>query len=134
MAQIKRFGYGLQALLVLASDSEQITSAEIAKRIHLEPTALRKIMSMLVEACIVEVKQGRSGGYQLLRKPEQIPLSQVYKAVYEKEPIMDGMLETAGSHLLEGRVRQSFEGIMADMSRQVELVLSRYTIADLLDG
>lgn len=42
MAELKRFGYGLQALVVLATVPGQYSSAEIAEQIHCEPTALRR--------------------------------------------------------------------------------------------
>lgn len=109
MAQIKRFGFGVQALIVLASDSEQRSSTEIAEHIHCEPTALRKILSQLAEAGIVEVKQGRTGGYQLARSPQQITLKEVYKSLHEEDPLWDRMLDTTGNHLFGRKVRVSFQ-------------------------
>jgi len=133
LAQLKRFGFGLQALIVLASDTEQCSSAEIADRIQGEPTQLRKILSQLAEAGIVEVKQGRTGGYQLARKPEEITLAQIYRALHEEEPQWDRMLETTGSHLFGQKVHLSFRKIMFDINTQVIQVLGTYTIADLQD-
>ena len=40
MAQIKRLGFGLQAIILLAWENDYMTSADIAGRIRCEPTAL----------------------------------------------------------------------------------------------
>lgn len=132
MAQLKRFGFGVQALIVLASGSELRSSADIADQIRCEPTALRKILAQLGEAGIVEVKQGRAGGYQLARRPENITLIDVYTSLHEEEPQWDRMLDTTGSHLFGRNVHASFKKIMADISAQVAQVLGNYTIADLI--
>ncbi|MCL6459424.1 MAG: Rrf2 family transcriptional regulator [Gorillibacterium sp.] len=133
MAQLKRFGFGLQALIALASQPDQWSSAEIAEHIHCEPTALRKILSQLAEAGLVEVKQGRTGGYRLGKRPEEMTLSEVYRAVHDEDPQWDRMLETTGAGLFGSKVRDSFYKIMNDINSQVDGVLSTYTIADLVE-
>jgi len=134
MAQLKRFGFGVQALIVLARSAELRSSAEIAEQIRCEPTALRKILAQLSDAGLVEVKQGRAGGYQLTRRPESITLLEVYNSVYEEEqPQWDRMLDTTGNHLFGRNVHESFKQIMSDINTQVAQVLGTYTVADLLD-
>jgi Rrf2 family protein len=133
MAQLKRFGFGLQALIAMASDSNQWSSVEIADHIHCEPTALRKILSQLAEAGLLEVKQGRTGGYRLIKRPDEITLSEVYKSVYEEEPQWDRMLDTTDEGLFGTKVQKSFHKIMADITMQVDFVLRKYTIADMIE-
>ncbi|WP_027092276.1 Rrf2 family transcriptional regulator [Cohnella thermotolerans] len=133
MAQLKRFGFGLQALIVLATNAELRSSAEIAEQIRCEPTALRKILAQLGEAGIVEVRQGRAGGYQLARKPEDITLFDVYTSLHDEEPIWDRMLDTTGNHLFGRKVHDSFKKIMGDINAHVVQVLGTYTVADMLD-
>lgn len=133
MAELKRFGYGLQALVVLAANPGQYSSVEIAQQIHCEPTALRKILSRLTEAGYIEVRQGRGGGYTLARQPGEITLSEVYLSLHDDVPMLDGMLDTTGNHLFGHKVRQSFDQIMTDIRVEVEQVLKSYTIADLIE-
>ena len=132
MAQLKRFGFGLQALIAMASRPDQWSSAELADQIRCEPTALRKILSQMTEAGLVEAKQGRSGGYKLVKRPEEITLVEVYRSVHEADPGWDGIADTAGDGWLGETVRESFGRIMADINVQVVRVLGTYTIADLL--
>ena len=133
MAELKRFGFGLQALIVLASAVGQYSSAEIAEHIHCEPTALRKILSRLTDAGFIEVRQGRGGGYTLAKRPEDITLAEVYHSLHDEAPLWDRMLDTTGSHLFGKKVRESFEHIMTDIHSHVDQVLLSYTVADLLD-
>ncbi|KHL95128.1 TrmB family transcriptional regulator [Paenibacillus sp. IHB B 3415] len=133
MAELKRFGYGLQALVVLASSKEQYSSREIAEQIRCEPTALRKILSRLTEAGYIEVRQGRGGGYMLAKQPGDITLAEVYLSMHDDVPMLDSMLDTTGNHLFGQKVRQSFDQIMTDIRFQVEHVLKSYTVADLVE-
>ena len=84
MAELKRFGFGLQALIVLATRSGQYSSNEIASYIHCEPTALRKILSRLTDGGFIEVRQGRGGGYTLAKRPGEITLAEVYRRCMTK--------------------------------------------------
>lgn len=132
MAQLKRFGLGLQALIVLATEEDLRSSAELAARIQCEPTALRKVLAQLGDAGIVDVRQGRSGGYELTRSAEAITLFEVYSALHEEQPIWDRMLDTTGNHGFGQRVNESFQTIMSDINTQVTKVLGTYTVADLI--
>lgn len=133
MAQIKRFGFGLQALLALASQPDQWSSGEIAEHLRCEPTALRKMLAQLAEAGFIEVKQGRTGGYRLVKPPHEITLSEIYRAVYDEEPQWENMFETRGEAPPGEKMRSTFHRIRTDINKQVYGVLSTYTLADLLD-
>lgn len=132
MAELKRFGFGLQALVVLASRAGQYSSAEIAEHINGEATALRKILSRLTDAGIVEVSQGRGGGYTIARRPEDITLAEVYRSLQDEGAQWERMLDTTGNNFFGKKVRESFEQIVTDMHTQIDHVLLSYTIADLI--
>jgi len=132
MAELKRFGFGLQAIIVLASHAGQCSSEEIARHIHCEPTALRKILARLTECGLIEVKQGRGGGYTLAKRPEDINLVEVYHSVHNQGPQWDRMLDTTGDNLFGNKMRASFGEIMNNVHSQVDSVLQSYTIADLM--
>lgn len=133
MAQLTRFGFGVQALIALASRRDQWSSAEIASLISCEPTALRKILSQLAEAGLIDVKQGRSGGYRLVKRPEEITLFEVYQSLHNEDPQWGRMADTTGEGLFGAKVRESFTRIMTDINFQVTRVLGNYTIADLVE-
>jgi Rrf2 family protein len=133
MAQLKRFGLGLQALIVLATNDDICSSAEISEQIQCEPTSLRKILAQLGDAGIIEVRQGRSGGYELTRSPEEITLFEIYTSLHEEQPKWDRMLDTTGNHDFGLKVNESFQKIMTEINMQVTKVLGNYTVADLME-
>jgi Rrf2 family protein len=133
MAQIKRLGFGIQALIALASQPDQWSSGEIAEHLRCEPTALRKILAQLAEAGFIEVKQGRTGGYRLIKPPGEITLSEVYRAVYDEEPQWENIFETRGEAPPGDKMKAAFHRIRTDINKQVDGVLSTYTLDDLLD-
>lgn len=80
-----------------------------------------------------KVQQGRAGGYQLARKPEEITLAEIYRSLHEEEPQWDRMLDTTGNHLFGKKVHESFRNIMVEINDQVNYVLGTYTVADLIN-
>ncbi|ANS74811.1 TrmB family transcriptional regulator [Paenibacillus yonginensis] len=133
MAQVKRLGFGLQALRLLAKENRFMTSSEIAEVLGCEPTALRKVMAQLAESKLLEVRQGRMGGYKLFRSPEQIPLSEVFEAVRDDEAEWQGMLDTLQDAAEGSKIQNVFGRILNDINTVVEKTLGTYTVADLLE-
>jgi DNA-binding IscR family transcriptional regulator len=66
----------------LESGSNQGTTSEaIAKSLHTNPVAVRKILKLLEREGLVALCQGRHGGVGLRRPASRITLGQIYKAV-----------------------------------------------------
>ncbi|QAY66492.1 RrF2 family transcriptional regulator [Paenibacillus protaetiae] len=135
MAQLKRFKYGFQALLVLSSSPELRSSTEIAERINCEPTALRKILAQMADASIVEVRQGRTGGYQLAKQPDQITLFEVYTSLHEVDLLQDPFTDKAAAYTFGGdKMLNSFSRLFEEINEQVKKVLGQHTVAEFLEG
>ncbi|GEK34942.1 RrF2 family transcriptional regulator [Kurthia sibirica] len=133
MAQIKRFGYGLQAMLVMTSHNKLHSSSEIAKLIQYEKTQLRKILSLLVEAQLVSVQQGRGGGYYMTKNSKDISLFAIYNAVNPgQQPEWHRLLATTGENYFGQQVNESFEEITSELSLAIKAILTKYTLHDLL--
>ncbi|MET0212636.1 MAG: Rrf2 family transcriptional regulator [Vicinamibacterales bacterium] len=79
----KKSKYGLKALLVLAEDPGRgpVQSSELAVRQRLPKKFLEAILLELKRHGLVQSKKGRSGGYVLSRRPGDITLSQVIRAL-----------------------------------------------------
>lgn len=133
MAQVKRLGYGLQALKLLAEQNRHMNSSELATALHCEPTALRKVLSQLAEQGLLDVRQGRCGGYKLSVPPDDIPLSAIYLAVKDEAAEWQGMLDTLKVNVSSERVESVFKQVLSEINHALEQKLRDYTIADLLD-
>ena len=79
----KKSKYGLKALLVLAEETGRgpVQSSELAERQRLPKKFLEAILLELKRHGLVQSKKGRTGGYVLSRKPGDITIGQIIRAL-----------------------------------------------------
>jgi Rrf2 family protein len=76
-----RFSVSVQIMLTLAYHDEELTNSEgLAKILKTNATFIRKLVSNLVEAKLVESFRGKGGGIKLARKAQDITLKEIYVA------------------------------------------------------
>ena len=75
--------YGLRCLLQLAKTGETggLTVREIAVREGLSPAYVEKLLRHMNRAGLTQSVRGIKGGYHLTRKPQEISLAQVVRAL-----------------------------------------------------
>jgi Rrf2 family transcriptional repressor of oqxAB len=130
----KWFGLAVQALIILSNENIQTCpSVEIAGYLQSEATLLRRVMAVLAREGLIETREGRDGGYRLLRAPESITLADVYSALRVGSPLCFGIKETTGTHPFGIEMKAAFTDITNEMDQSLREVLSRYTIADLAE-
>lgn len=82
MAANSRFAVAVHAVTKMAFAGDQyITSEDIAVSVNTNPVVIRRILSALAKAKIVESQTGKSGGSRLARKADQIALAEIYRAI-----------------------------------------------------
>ena len=82
MLTSRRIYYGLRMLCDLATNREGFQSAHTLAGIYQAPeTFLRRILMDLRRAGFVEAQKGRIGGYKLAKKPEEIKVGTVIRAL-----------------------------------------------------
>lgn len=77
--------YAIKALVYIAQNSknvESIRTIEIATNANIPKKFLEQILLELKNNRIVSSRQGRNGGYYLLKKPKDISLATIYR-LYE---------------------------------------------------
>ncbi|EQD36239.1 Transcriptional regulator, Rrf2, partial [mine drainage metagenome] len=75
-----RFLLAVRAIAWLAEADSVCSSSLIADSVHAHATFLRRLFAPLVRSGVVEVREGRVGGYALGRSPDQITLADIYHA------------------------------------------------------
>jgi len=127
-----RFGVAVRALVWMAQTGGVIPSAAIAGRLKSHATFLRRVMIPLVQAGIVEAREGRDGGYFLRRSAEQITLAEVYLAVKAEGADCSQRAETDVVCDEAGKgIEMVLQEVILQTEEQVIAVLQRHTIADL---
>jgi Rrf2 family protein len=81
-----RFRTAVHALAVIAYVPErQATSDTIAASVATDASVVRRLLSLLRQAGLVQAAQGRSGGYVLSRSPKAISLRDIFVALEPEE-------------------------------------------------
>ena len=81
-----RFRTAVHALAVIAYVPEkQATSDAIAASVATDASVVRRLLSQLRHAGLVQGAQGRAGGYQLAREAKDISLKDIFVALEPQE-------------------------------------------------
>ncbi len=134
MSISSRFTVGVHVLtLIEFNKDEKISSEFIAGSVNTNPTLIRKIMGMLKKAELISVQPGIAGA-KLAKKPSEITLHDVYKAVnvvHERE--LFSMHENPHPECTVGKnIQETIVPILTTAQLAMEKVLSNVTIEDIL--
>lgn len=122
----KKADYGLALLSALAERGREgrINLSEMAQ-MGLPRAFMAKIATSLVEAGILNSKEGKGGGYGLNYDPKEIQIREALEAIEGNvEPVV------CDNCPVEGGCGQ--RGFMAKLTGNIEKMLEKYTLADLV--
>jgi Rrf2 family protein len=128
-----RFAIAVHILTLMARSSDEPLKSElVACSVNTNPVVIRRILCALAKARLVTSQTGAAGGSRLARKPNQITLLDVYRAVdagevfslhpqppNEECPVGMNIEAVLGDIL--GEVDQAIERVLAKIS--IEKVL-----------
>ncbi|MCA1053992.1 Rrf2 family transcriptional regulator [Rossellomorea aquimaris] len=127
----KWFSVAIQALVVLADSEGVCPSGELAEKLNSKSVFLRKVLRHLVKTGLVSAKEGRDGGYSLVKHPEDIRLSDVYDAM-RAETFPKGFFDVKSKECFAPSTRESLFELRDEMESWVVKGLEQKTIADLM--
>jgi Rrf2 family protein len=82
MAVNTRFATAVHTLVLLAAEPDvQQTSEEIAQKLNTNPVVIRRVLSLLRKAGLINSQKGPSGGSRLAKPGKAIRLGDVYRAL-----------------------------------------------------
>lgn len=126
-----RFGMAVHALAVLSQSEDGASSAYVAGSINTHAVALRRVLSDLVEAGLVEGQVGRGGGYRLAKDARRITLADVYRVIEPEGPLAPNPAEPNAYCPVGSGMREAFAE-PARKARQALLAsLEKQTIAEV---
>ncbi len=118
--------YGVRALIELAHHYGEgpIQSAEIAARQRIPEPYLDQLLTTLRKAGFIRSVRGPQGGHALIRRPEEVPLSEVIRT-------LEGSLSPV-SHLHdEGHQCRAAHEVWHTVEEATQKILEGVTIGDL---
>lgn len=134
MAANSQFSMAVHILAMLAKSSDGNVKSEcIAGSVNTNAVVIRRLLGQLSAANLVESRTGAHGGAHLARKPAEISLAQIFKAVpcggifalHPKAPNQDCP------------VGRNIESILCNLQKEIDKSvcdkLSRFTLQDILE-
>jgi Rrf2 family protein len=84
-----RFSVSVQIMMTLALHSDELLNSELlAKLLKTNATFVRKLVSNLVEAGLIESFRGKGGGIKIAKSPSVISLNDIYSAATEQKKLI----------------------------------------------
>ncbi|SPU41962.1 Rrf2 family transcriptional regulator [Brevundimonas diminuta] len=136
MSDSQRFPVAAHALAYLAhkgayAATEAEPSAVLAASVPTNPVVIRRVTALLAKAGLIATRPGASGGSWLLRRPEDICLDEVLRAVNGCAQLGSPPAGAKGCPVGQHIPRQVAKALTA-ADQAAGAALSKITIADLL--
>lgn len=130
-----RFAVAIHVLTLLTYyRDEPLTSEFIAESVNTNPVVIRRSLGALRDAHLVSSHSGNGGGWQLLRSPEAITLSDVYRVV-EMQALFPLPISSPNPECVVGHsIQQALDGYFKEIEEVLEERLAQRTIAQMLES
>jgi len=134
MAANSQFSMAVHVLSMLArSKDENLKSDYIAKSVNTNAVVIRRLLGQLSHAKLVTSQTGANGGTRLARCPNEINLSEIYKAVN----CGDVFALHAKSPNKDCPVGKNIEAVLCclqkDIDKGIEEKLSKYSLQSVFE-
>lgn len=128
-----KFSVAVHVLILVAESSEPMNSEQMAESVGTNASYIRKLLSLLKKADIVDGHRGKSG-YSLAVSPDNLTLLQIYRAVTDGEEIhLLDIHQNANDKCIVGRhIKPVLTDIFADIEESFALSLKSKTLADCI--
>lgn len=119
--------YGLRICYVLAeSYPEHVSATFLEKNIGVSSKYIEKIMRLLIHDGIVLAERGASGGYHLTRRPEDVTVGSIVRALEEEMEFITCVSEGNSCAC-------PTKGVWQKLYRGINDVLDSITLKNMLD-
>lgn len=127
-----RFQISVHILTLLAkAEGEPMSSELIAGSININPVLVRKEISVLHKAGMVQSKEGKNGGCFLAKNAQNILLSEVYQVVRQDASVFGKSKNIPNPACLVGRqINQHIEGIYQAADNAILEGLGKITLEE----
>ena len=123
--------YGIRAMLDLTLHHGRglVPIQEIAQRQGIPQRYLEQVLLLLRRAGFLESKRGATGGYQLVKPPDEVSVGDVLRAIDGRVAV----LEVAGRRRGDASPEPDLAALWQDVADAVGAVIDRLTFAELAD-
>lgn len=131
----EQFSSALYVVIVLARNKKiKMNSRKIAMGLKTNPVVVRRLVTQMAEAGILEARKGRDGGVWLSRDPQSITLADIYKAVCTRDLIVGFDRPKARFCPVSCSMKTIVKKISSRVEKDLFKSLSQFNIADFTKG
>ena len=129
-----RLSVGVHVLALLALHRRRpLTSEYIAASVNTNPVVIRRLLGLLRQAGYVESQGGAGGGWTLARRPGEITLLDVRRAVQPESGIFELHRSPPNSKCPVGRnISRILKSVYGEAQQALDQRLARTTIRSVL--
>jgi len=137
MSASTKLSNSVKALCYLAEEyPHPRNSQQISKRVGVNASKLRKLLSLLVQNGIVISNKGTTGGFYLAKKITEINLQQIYCAIEDRKAFHLDVNFTNGENKGETKLYNKyfinlFDSIQNDIEEKMEKISLKMLINDI---
>jgi Rrf2 family protein len=130
-----RFAVAVHVLTLLScKESGRGTSEALAASVNTNPVVIRRLMQSLQAAGIIETHKGAGAGSRLARRPAEITLAEIQRAVDLEQPFFLPLREASQDCPVGQRIKSVLTGVFASIEKAIEAELSKTTLADVCEA
>jgi Rrf2 family protein len=119
---------------VAHAGDEGTTSEAIATSLKTNPVVVRKILKLLEQEGLVDLRQGRHGGVGLRRPASGITLDQIYRAVEGKSGVFAMRSRVHDRCVVACAMKRRLGPVFNAANDAVEQALSKTSLGELIRG
>ncbi|MGI9035535.1 MAG: Rrf2 family transcriptional regulator [Pyrinomonadaceae bacterium] len=134
MAANSQFSMAVHVLTILAKNGDgRVKSDYIAGSVNTNPVVIRRLLSNLQEADLVESQVGAAGGTSLAKLPKNIRLSEIYKAVSCGEAFALHPNKPNENCPVGKNIEAILCVLQKEIDKSIEEKLRQYTLRDIIE-
>lgn len=133
MATNTQFSIAVHLMIALGVKCDgQLTSNEIALSINTSPSFVRRILAKLSKANLVSTTTGKSGACLLAKKPENISLLEIYKAVDAPKTFAIHDYPVQNSCRVSCNIAATMQKVLTKAQNSFEYSLEQTSLAEVI--
>ena len=113
---------------------EPVKSESVAANVNTNAVVIRRLLCELAHAKLVISQKGANGGSWLARRPDQITLLDIYRAVEERDVFCLQRHRPNPLSPVGAAVEETLSDVLEDANTAVERVLEMRTLDDVLSN
>ncbi len=134
MATNTQFSIAVHLMLALGFSCERqaTTSTQLAMSINTSPSFVRRILAKLSKANLVSTTTGKSGACLLAKKPEDISLLEIYKAVDAPQTFAIHDYPVQGKCMVSCNIEATMRKVLEKAQNSFEGTLGETSLAEVI--